>query len=402
MEYLYQARTPEGEKRDGVIDAVSQEAAVNSLQRRGLIVVSLEPAETGLKWYEQPLTLFGGVRQKDLVVLSRQLATLFEAKIPVVVALRTLVSELDSPVLRHDIAGLLDDVQGGMPLSQAMAKYPRVFSAFYVNMVKSAEESGKLDETFRYLADYMERSYELTSKAKNALIYPSFILVAFFGVIILMLTVIVPQLVTIFEETGQTPPVYTRVIIALSTAVRDYGYIMLGLIAVGAIFLLRFLRTERGRMAWGRTQISIPGIGGLYRKIYLARFADNLHTLIAGGIPIVRALQISGDVVGNAIYQSIIKEASEAVRGGQTISEAFSHYEEIPSLMNQMVKIGEETGKLAPILESLARFYRRDVDSLVENLISLIEPALIIVLGLAVGVVVAAILVPLYNISGTI
>lgn len=402
MEYIYQARTPEGEKRDGVIDAVSTEAAVASLQRRGLIIVNIQPAEAEGAWYERPLLLFGGVSQKDIVVLSRQLATLFEAKVPVVVALRTLISELDSPVIRREMAGLLDEVQGGMPLSQAMERHQKVFSSFFVNMVRSAEESGKLDETFRYLADYLERSYELSSKAKNALIYPSFILVAFFGVIMVMLTVIVPRLVTIFEETGQTPPIYTQAIIMLSTFIRDYGYVLLGILAAGALVLLRFLRTERGRLALGRTQISIPVIGGLYRKIYLARFADNFHTLIAGGIPAVRALQISADVVGNAVYRAVIQEAAEAVRGGSTISEAFSRHEEIPSLLNQMMRIGEETGKLDQILASLARFYRREVDSVVENLISLIEPALIIVLGLAVGIVVAAILVPLYNISGTI
>lgn len=402
MEYLYQARTPEGEKRDGVIDAVSTEAAVAALQRRGLIIVNIQPAEAEGAWYERPLLLFGGVSQKDIVVLSRQLATLFEAKVPVVVALRTLISELDSPVLRREMAGLLDEVQGGMPLSQAMERHPKVFSSFFVNMVRSAEESGKLDETFRYLADYLERSYELSSKAKNALIYPSFILVAFFGVIMVMLTVIVPRLVTIFEETGQTPPIYTQAIIMLSTFIRDYGYVLLGILAAGSLALLRFLRTERGRLALGRTQISIPVVGGLYRKIYLARFADNFHTLIAGGIPAVRALQISADVVGNAVYRAVIQEAAEAVRGGSTISEAFSRHEEIPSLLNQMIRIGEETGKLDQILASLARFYRREVDSVVENLISLIEPALIIVLGLAVGIVVAAILVPLYNISGTI
>ena len=402
MEYIYQARTPEGEKRDGVIDAVSTEAAVASLQRRGLIIVNIQPSEAEGAWYERSLLLFGGVSQKDIVVLSRQLATLFEAKVPVMVALRTLVSEIDSPVLRREMAGLLDEVQGGMPLSQAMERHPKVFSSFFVNMVRSAEESGKLDETFRYLADYLERSYELSSKAKNALIYPSFILVAIFGVMILMLTVIVARLLTIFEETGQTPPFYTQAIILVSTFIRDYGYVLLGILAAGALALLRFLRTERGRTAFGRTQISIPLVGGLYRKIFLARFADNFHTLIAGGIPAVRALQISGDVVGNAVYRAIIQEAAEAVRGGSTISEAFSRYEEIPHLLTQMMRIGEETGKLDQILSSLARFYRREVDSMVENLISLIEPALIIVLGLSVGVVVAAILVPLYNISGTI
>ena len=402
MEYLYQARTPEGEKRDGVIDAVTLEAAVAALQRRGLIIVNIQPAEAEAAWYERPLLLFGGVRQKDIVVLSRQLATLFEAKVPVVIALRTLISGLEAPLLRREMADLLDEVQGGMPLSQAMERHPNVFSSFFVSMVRSAEESGKLEETFRYLADYLERSYELTSKAKNALIYPSFILVAFFGVIMVMLTVIVPRLVTIFEETGQTPPVYTQAIILLSTFIRDYGYILLGIVAAIALVLLRFLRTERGRMALGRTQISVPVIGGLYRKIYLARFADNFHTLIAGGIPAVRALQISGEVVGNAVYRAIIQEAAEAVRGGSTISEAFSRHEEIPSLLNQMMRIGEETGKLDQILSSLARFYQKEVDSVIENLISLIEPALIIVLGLAVGIVVAAILVPLYNISGTI
>lgn len=397
--YEYQARTKEGELRSGLIETSSEEAALENLQRNNLIVISLR----GLK--KKTLLEYrigGGVRQKDVVVLSRQLATLFEAKIPVVETLKTLISETSRPVLHKAIAEILDDVSGGLALSQALAKHPAIFSSFYIYLVRSGEESGKLQEVFTYLADYTERSYYLTAKARNSMIYPAFVLFAFMGVLIIMLTVVIPRLVTIFQETGQQVPYYTQMVIYISLFLRKWGLILLLLLIGSVTGLWRWSYSENGKLFFHRLQINLPIIGEIYRKLYMTRLTDNLRTLIMGGIPILRALSITGDVVGNIIYQKALMDAIESVKAGSTISGAFEKTKEIPLLVTQMIRVGEVSGRLDFILGSIAKFYQREVDAALENMVSLIEPALIIFLGVGIGILVASVLVPLYNLVGSI
>jgi type II secretory pathway component PulF len=399
MLYIYKARSPEGEEKSGSIDAASMDGALASLQNRNLIVISLEPAgETG-PWYSRGIQLFERVSARDVVILSRQLSTLFEAKVPVVDSLKVLAAEASNPVLKRHLGEILEDIQGGTSISGSFAKHPQVFSNFYVSMVRSGEESGKLDEVFLYLADYLERSYDLATKAKNAFIYPAFVFSSFLIVMVIMLTVVVPRLSSILTETGQAIPFYTMMVIGFSNFVRQFGWLLILMGGGGGIALWRYLLTDTGKMAFAQFQISMPIVGELYRKLYLARFADNLQTLLAGGVSIVRALEITGDVVGNLVYKSIINDATEAVKSGSPISESLARYSEIPLLVSQSIRIGEETGKLDFILATLAKFYRREVDNAVDNMVGLIEPIMILGLGLGVGVLVAAILIPIYNIS---
>lgn len=397
--FEYRARTQTGEIRSGFIETSSQEAAVEFLQQQNLIVMSVK--EQSRPPFLQ-MKIGGGVKQKDVVVFSRQLATLFEAQIPVVEALKTLMGETTKSAMRGPIADILDDVTGGMSLSQAMGKHPTIFSPFYINLIKSGEESGKLQEVFTYLADYLERSYYITMKARNALTYPAFVLIAFIGVLVVLLVAVIPKLVSIFEETGQKVPFYTQGVILLSILLRNWGLLILLLLVVAGILLWRWFLTPSGRYAFHRFQINIPIVGELYRKLYAARITDNLRTLILGGIPILRALSITGDVVGNVVYQRALEEAIESVKGGGTISMAFEKRPEIPVLVTQMIRIGEASGRLDFILGSIAKFYQREVDAAVDNLVALIEPALIIFLGLGVGVLVGSVLLPLYNLVGAL
>lgn len=397
--FEYTARQQDGETRSGVIEATSQEAALDALHNNALIIISIhEKAQSFLS----QMSIFGGrISQKDIVIFSRQLATLFEAQIPVVQAFKTLVSEAEKPNLKRVTSQILDDITGGMALSQAISKHPVAFSDFYVNLVRSGEESGKLQDVFSYLADYLERSYYITMKARNAMIYPAFILVAFVGVLILMMVVVIPRLAAILEETGQTLPFYTQAILGLSLFLRKWGIFLAFFALIGAFFGWRWSLSRDGKAFFHRLQISVPIIGSLYRKLYMARLTDNLRTLITGGIPILRALSITGDVVGNVIYKKALDDALEAVKGGNTISSAFERTPEIPSLVTQMIRIGEVSGRLDFILSSVARFYQKEVDSAVENLVALIEPALIIFLGGAVAILVGSIMVPLYNLVGS-
>ncbi len=399
MQFTYQARTPEGEPRSGTLEARSLESAAETLQRNNLVVVEIRPAGTALSIFATPLKIFERTSYRDVVIFSRQLATLFEAKVPLTQSLKTLAGESENPAFRQAIGDILDDVSGGASLSQAFGRHSSIFGQFYINLVRAGEESGKLEEVFNHLADYLERSYALTSKARTSLIYPAFIFFAFIGVIIVMLVVVVPRLNDIFKDLGQELPFYTRAIIGISGFLLNWGLVLLALVVISGIALWRFFLTARGRDIWDNALIRLPLIGGLLKKIYLTRLTDNLATLIVAGIPIIRALQITADVVGNRLYMKIIMDAADSVKGGSTISYAFERYRDVPPLVTQMIRIGEESGRLDFILKSAARFYQRDVDNLLDNFVSLIEPALIIMLGLGVGVLVAAVLVPLYNLS---
>ncbi len=398
MLYKYEATTPEGEVKTGSVEAATKEIAINSLQRRNLIITSISEIKKYASFGEY-FSLFQKIKTRDIVILSRQLSTLFEARVPILTALQLLAGEVENPVLRGKLTELTDDIRSGSSISEAMSKQPAVFSKFYVSMVHSGEEAGKLDEVFSYLAAHLERSYELTSKAKSALIYPAFVIVAFFAVMILMMVLVIPKLSSILLETGQQLPFYTMVIINTSEFLKNYGVFLL----VGLVFLVIFIwyyrRTARGKIVLSRMQISLPYLGNLFKKIYLSRMLDNLETLLSSGVSAVRALELTTEVVDNEVYRSIISESVSAIKNGSSISEAFSRYEDMPNLVIQMIHVGEESGKLTFVLKTLSNFYRKEVNTAIETLMSLIEPALIILLGFGVGILVAGIMGPIYNIS---
>ncbi len=401
MLYKYKATTPQGEPKTGTIEAASRDIAISAIQSRNFIITSIEEAKKS-GFLGRQVTFFNRIKPRDIVILSRQLSTLFEAKVPVLTSLRLLASETENHILREKLARLLEDIQGGISVSEAMSKQPEVFSKFFTSIVRSGEESGKLDEAFSYLAAYLERNHELTSKAKSALAYPIFVIVAFIAVLILMMTVVIPKLSVILKETGQELPFYTKIILGTSDFIRDFGFFILVALLAGIGGLWYYIRTPRGRTALSRFQISVPYIGSLYKKLYLSRIMDNFETLLSAGISAIRTMELTAEVVGNEVYRQILEQSTEAVKGGSSISESFSRYEDIPGLMVQMIKVGEETGKLSFVLKTLTRFYKREVDTAIETLMSLIEPALIIVLGGGVGLLVAGVLGPIYNMSAGI
>jgi type IV pilus assembly protein PilC len=266
-------------------------------------------------------------------------------------------------------------------------------------MVRSGEESGKLDQTFLYLADYIDRSYELGSKARNALIYPAFITVTFLAVMTLMLTFVIPKIGSILEDSGQELPFYTQVILGLSNFLVDYGIFLLVAIIIGGYLMYRYVQTPAGQVSWSRFKFSIPYVGALYKKLYLSRIADNLNVMLSSGISAVRALEITSNVVEDEIYEGILRESIDGVKGGQPLSATLLRYSPgyVPGIFVQMLQIGEETGEMGNILDRLAKFYSREVNSAVDTLVSLIEPILIVALALGVGFLLAAVLLPIYN-----
>lgn len=401
MLFNYHIIDQSGQKKEGQIDAISPDLAVSALQKRGFIVVSVTGSEEK-SLFKKAIPFFDKVNMKDVVIMSRQLSTLFEAQVSAVKAFSLLADSMDNAVLQRTLQGVAQDIQGGISISGSMTKYPAVFSDFYVNMVKAGEESGKLVETFLYLADYLERQYELTSQTRNALIYPAFVVITFVIVLVLMLTTVIPRLSAIILEAGQQVPIYTRVVIALSNFFVDYGIFLLIIVVIGAIFMWRMTRSESGKMRIDTAKVHLPYFGDLFQKLYLSRIADNMNTMLSAGIPIVRALEITGAVVDNKVYEALMKQAVVDVKAGMAISKSFKKHKEIPPIMVQMVEVGEETGKLGSILETLSRFYKREVNGAIDTMIGLIEPALIVFLGLAVGFLLTSILVPIYNIAGSL
>ncbi|HRH31318.1 MAG TPA: type II secretion system F family protein [Candidatus Paceibacterota bacterium] len=398
MVFKYKAITDKGEKKEGTVEAASRDLAISALQRRGLVVVSIKgEEETGLG-----REIFVRVPQKDIVIISRQISTLFEAQVSALKAFSMLASNAENKILRRRLTQVVDDLQAGMSISEALAKHPEVFTEFYTNMVKAGEESGTLTKTFSYLADYLDRQYELTSKTRNALIYPAFVVVVFIAVMVLMMVMVIPKLSEIILESGQDIPIYTRIIIGISNFFVDYGIFILIALVLMAVYVVILSRRDSGKLYLDRLRLKMPLFGKLYQKLFLSRIADNLDTMISSGIPIVHAIEITGSVVGSQAYSLIMRNTAEAVKGGSALSDALAREPMIPSIMVQMMKTGEETGSLGQILRTMAHFYKREVDDIVDTLVSLIEPVMIVVLGIGVGVLLSSILVPIYNIASSI
>lgn len=399
MLFKYKAINESGAETEGSVEAINIDIAINSLQRRGFVISTIKPIDQSGGIFGRDIGLFDRVKVKDVVILSRQIATLFTAQVSALRIFKLLSAEAESRLLRKKLVEIAEDIQGGSTISLAMSKHPTVFSSFYINMVRAGEESGKLDETFLFLADYLDRNYEVSSKVKNALIYPAFVIFTFIAVMSLMLTVVIPKIGGILESSGQAIPIYTKVVLALSSFLVNFGPFLLVLLVVGGFFLFRFLRTAAGKDASARIRISIPYVGNLYRKLYLSRIADNMNTMLSSGIPMLKALELTGNVVDNKVYEDIMRETLEAVKSGGALSDAMAKYPEIPGILVQMIRVGEETGELGTILKTLAKFYQREVVNAVDTLINLIEPVMIVALGLGVGFLLAAVLIPIYNIS---
>jgi len=397
MKFNYQARTQGGEIQTGTVEASGKESAIETLQRYGLVVVFLE-ATSAVPIYARSLNLFKKIKVKDLVLFYRQLAILFEADVSPLDSLKLLAEQIKSPLFKEVLFEVSNDVKDGEPLSSAMEKHPKVFSTFYVNVVRAGEATGNLQDILKYLADHAEREYNLTSKVKSAFTYPIAIFSMFLIIGTLMMIFVIPQMLSMLKELGGELPITTKILIAVSNFFRSYFWVV-GLIIIGIVVVIKKTnKTPKGKLFFDKLKLKAPIFGALLQKIYLARFSENFKTLLRGGISILKAMDITGSIIGNKVYENIIAEARERVRVGETISGAFSnHPKEITPMVTQMIGVGEKTAQLDGILDKVAGFYQQDVDRMVANMTQLIEPFMILILGAGVGFLVASILMPIYN-----
>lgn len=396
----YRAKSTDGETLVGAVVAPTENVAYGLLKEKDLVIITLkERRKIALL---SSLQFLKRVKAKETVIFARQLSTMVSANVPLVKALKTLVRQTRNVNLKVIVSDLADEVDGGAKLSVAMSRYPNVFSNFFVQMVRSAETTGKLDEILIYLADQMEKDYDLIAKLRGALIYPAFIVSGLIAVGVLMMVFVLPQLLSVLEEGGAELPATTKIIIGASNFLQTKWWLLL-VVIVGLVVGFRYLiRTDVGRRFVDRAKLKVPIFNAIFIRTYLTRFCRSLSTLLASGVPLAQALDIVADIVGNVIYQSIIRETIKEVEGGNSITLVFNRSRDIPPMLTQMMSVGEQSGRLDQILGKLADFYSRELENLLRNLVTLIEPIVMVLLGIGVAILVAGILLPIYNLSSAI
>jgi type IV pilus assembly protein PilC len=397
--YKYSAINSQGKKTGGLLNAFNRRAADERLDEMGMTVVSLKDKTDTL---ELKITTFlNPVRVKDLVIFSRQFSLMISANLALVQALRIAAEQTDNVSLKMNISEIAYEVDSGSSLSLAMAKRPKVFSAFYTNVVKSGEASGRLDEVLNYLADEMEKDYDMTSKIKGAMIYPAFVLVGLTAVGILMMVMVVPQLTGILQDSGGTLPLSTRIVMDISYFIVNYWWILLIIVIAIVIFLRIVLSTEKGKMLLDLLVLRLPVFGNLFQMIAIVRFSRSMNTLVSGGVTIPKSLEVVENVIGNRVYKELIQESRKSVDEGGSLAKVFLTSDVMPRMVPQMIAVGEKTGKLELVFSKISDFYGRETQNVLANLVTLLEPSIMVIMGVAVGVMVAAIILPMYNLAGS-
>ncbi|HZR83325.1 MAG TPA: type II secretion system inner membrane protein GspF [Candidatus Binatia bacterium] len=402
-QFQYRAADGDGKILEGSIEAGEVALAVARLQDRGLIplkVAEAGPARTGLASISLPsLNFRRGVRTGDLLIFTHELSTLLAAGLPLDRSLSILSELSERSEMKRVVSEVLQAVQRGKSLAEALAAHPRVFAPLYVNMVKAGEIGGVLDHVLQRLTDYLERADELRSEVRSALIYPAILTLVALASVTILLTYVLPKFAAIFAQAKQALPFSTRVLLAMSDGLRSYWWALILLIVLAAAGVAHYVRTPAGREQWDGLKLRIVLLGDLFRKLAVARFARTLGTLLRSGVPMLQALDIVRDVTGNVVISRAIDEVKVGVRGGSGVAGPLSHTAAFPPLALQMISVGEETGKLDEMLVQVAEYFDKEVRAQVKRLTSLLEPALLLVGGVVVGFVVLSMFSAIFSIN---
>jgi type IV pilus assembly protein PilC len=402
MKFKYQAKTKEGELQVGFVEAADREAAAGILTSHDLFVLSVEEAGA-VRWYDRVVAFFGRVRRKDLLVFTRQFATLLEVQIPLNQALRILTDQTTSAFLKEALIEVSGDVDAGLSLSQAMARQEGAFPEFYVEMIRAAEVTGNLTQVATFLADYTEKDETLASKASSALIYPAIVLGLFIVVAIIMVAFVFPQLGSVFAQSSVPLPWYTQALLSGGALLTTWWPALLVALVMLAIVVIDYLATDEGRALMDDLKLRLPILRNVYRPTILARFGEAAALLLRGGIPVAQAVEIMGHMVGNIGYREVFHSVAEDVRQGELLSASLAkHGNYFPPLVGQMTAVGESTGKMEEMFGRLGLIYTREADTVAGNLVELIQPILMIGMGILVGLLFASILIPIYRLTANI
>ncbi len=395
--FTYKARDRSGEILQDRIEGNDAMSVASALRRQGLLVIDVKEQGVGQKDILEP---FKRVKHSDLVVFTRQFATMIDAGLPIVRALYVLSEQTTNEKLKDTIDAVRKEVEAGLALSEALEKHPKVFSTLYVEMVRAGEIGGLLDDVLLRIADQLEKDQELRRKVKSAMTYPTVVLVLAILAASFMLIFIVPIFARMFEDLGGTLPLPTRVAMGLSDVLTSpFGILIYAAMGGGVLLFLRWRKTQNGREALDPAMLKIPfKIGEIIQKVALARFARTLGALSAAGVPILQALEITATSSGNLVIEKSLLKSREAIREGLPIYQPLEEEPVFPPMVTRMIAVGEETGDIDGMLAKIAEFYESEVDAAVKALTSIIEPLMIVVVGAIVGAIIIAMYLPMFRI----
>lgn len=400
-QYRYKGLNRKREEIEGIVEAEADSAAGDILLERGFTVTEVKEIRRELDPLSLLNMLLGRVSKKDLAIMLRQLSILVSAAIPLVQSLRLLAEQTAKEKLRRALTEIASEVDGGSKLSSAFARFPKIFSDYFINMVRSGETTGRLDEILTYLAEQQEKDYDLQGKVIGAVSYPIFIICVMALVGFAMMTFVLPKMLEMFTQMGPDIklPWTTQLLIAVSSFMNAYwGFVIVGFIGM-VIGIGALLRTHKGKLFFDRLKLKIPVFGTLFKDIAIVRFTRGFGTILVGGVTIPMGLRIVRNIMGNSVFEDLIDETIHEVEDGNTISGTFARSKEIPKMVAHMIAVGEQTGRLDDVLKKLTEFYTREVNMTIETSLSLVEPAIMVLLGVAVGVLVSGILMPMYSLS---
>jgi type IV pilus assembly protein PilC len=393
--YEYRARDPQGKIVAGSLRAANEDRAKNLLASHKLVVVSLHPVESQSVWQRN---VFGqGASMPDLILFFRQTASMIKAGVAILDAVKVISRQVHKQSFRRVLQEVAYDIEAGSSLSSAMSKHDKVFSLFVLGMVHTGEVSGRLSESLESLASHLDQDYAFLRKVKAAFTYPLFII----GVVILLTFIlfafVLPQLIVLFDDAGVDLPLPTRILIAITTFLQRYWIMLVVLLATVGVVFRSYVQTPEGRYSFSTFMLRIPGISTLLSKLYLARLTSVLHTLFSSDVPALDSLKLAKEAVGNKVYQRVLDDTVAAVKDGASISSLWKQEMDIPPMLTTMVEVGERSGTVEKSFAEASRFFKRDVESALDTITVLLEPILVIVLGIGVAIIVAAVLLPIYN-----
>jgi general secretion pathway protein F len=401
--YAYKGLSERGRAVSGIVDADTPKGARLKLRRDGIFPTDLVEeqrralAATAARAQLNLGSLFERITPQELALLTRQLSTLVGAQLPLVDCLSALIEQVESARIKRILSQVREQVTEGTSLADALKAHPRIFSDLYVNMVRAGEASGALDIVLLRLADYTEDYARLRDKVRSALTYPVLMAMVSGGMLFFLLSYVVPKITRMFEETQQSLPAMTVVLLGISGFLQDYWWVIVGLLLVAAVSVRVSTRTPAGRLRYDRSVLSVPYAGKLLKKVALARFARTLSTLLSSGIPLLQSLDIVKNVVGNSVLSQAIEDGRSSIREGQSIAPPLKKSGLFPSMLIHMIAVGEKSGELEQMLAKAAEAYDNEVESSVAALTSILEPVMILVMGGVVLFIVLAILLPIMN-----
>lgn len=398
--FQYRGKDANGKRKTDFISAFNEDKARRILENKGYEVKDLKGSDS---LEMKVLKVINPIKTKELVVLSRQLAVMVSANLPIVKCLEIAVEQTDNINLKMILSDVTFEVDAGSRLSEALAKRSHIFSQFYINVIRSGETSGKLDEVLTYLADEMEKDFNIVSKIKSAMIYPLFVLGGLIVVGAIMMIFVVPELTSILERSGAELPLSTRIVMGTSDVIARYWWLLLAvIIAVFVVLRMLIKKDYRAAKYFDHLKLRLPVMGKLFKHIYIVRFTRSMYTLVVSGITITKSLNIVSEVVGSPVYKEILEDTLKEVEEGNSLAAVFMTTNKVPPMVPQMISVGEKTGRLDTVLDKLTEFYEGEINKRVENLVSLLEPIIIVVLGVGVGLMIASILMPMYNMASQV